>query len=82
MGVASAANFCRVKALTTSPVMSLFEQKCETVVSADVSAYGLGAVLLQKQHDGKLKPISYTSQSLTSTEQHYALMEKEAPAFT
>ena len=67
---------------TTSPVLALFDQKRETVVPADASSYGLGAVLLQRQPEGELKPISYISRSLTPTDQHYAQIEKEALAFT
>ena len=49
--------FAEIKeALVTSPALSLFDQSRETVVSADASLYGLGAVLLQKQPDGELKP--------------------------
>ena len=41
-----------------------------------LECYGLGAVLLQRQPDGIMKPVSYHS------EQRYAQIEKEALAFT
>ena len=59
------------QALILNPVLALFDLNCETVVSADASSYGLGAVLLQKQPN-ELKPIVYISRSLTPTKQCYA----------
>ena len=45
-------------------------------------SYGLGAVLLQRQLSGELKPVAYVSRSMTPTEMRYAQVEKEALAFT
>lgn len=70
------------KLLTSSPVLALFDSSLETIVSADASSFGLGAVLLQKQTSGELKPVAYISRSMTPTEQRYAQIEKEALAFT
>ena len=75
--------FAKVKAaLTASPVLSLFDPNLETIVSADASSFGLGAVLKQRQQTGELKPVAYVSRSMTPTERRYAQIEKEALAFT
>ncbi|KAF7650074.1 hypothetical protein LDENG_00131900 [Lucifuga dentata] len=50
-------------------------------VSADTSFYGLGVVLLQKWGD-EWSPVAYAFCSLSSTEQCYAQMEKEALSLT
>ena len=70
------------QALVMSPVLSLFNHNCDTIVSADASSHGLGPMLLQKQPGGEWKPVSYISRSLTPTEQRYAQIEKETLAFT
>ena len=51
-------------------------------MSANASSYGLGAVLLQKQPTGELKPVAYASRSKTDTECRYAQIEKGALALT
>ena len=68
--------------LCSSQVLTPYEVDRETLVSADASYYGLGAVIRQKSAEGMWKPIAYISRSLTETEQRYAQIEKEALAFT
>ena len=68
--------------LTNSPVLALYNPNLETVLSADASSYGLGAVLLQKQDTGDFKPVIYISRSLSTAEARYAQIEKESLAFT
>ena len=68
------------KSLSTKPILALYDPKLVTVVSADASSYGLGAVLTQKQHNGEFRPVAYISRAMTPTEQRYAQIEKEALA--
>ena len=44
------------------------------------SIQGLGAVLSQKQADGKLHPVAYASRSLASNEERYAITDLETLA--
>ncbi|KAI3356713.1 hypothetical protein L3Q82_003311 [Scortum barcoo] len=68
--------------LTTPPGLALYDPNAETLVSADSSSYGMGAVLLQRRDNAEWKPVAYASRSLTCTEQRYAQIEKEALAST
>ena len=73
------AAFESIKELLLSPpILSLYDPNAKTIVSADASSHGLGAVLLQEQTNGD-KPITYISRS---TEEKYAQIEKDALAFT
>ena len=66
--------------LRSSEVLAKYEVSRETVLSADMSSYGLelGAVLHQKQLNGELQPVAYISRALTQTEQHYAQLKKRS----
>lgn len=59
--------FERIKTmLTQAPILALFDPNLDTVLSADASSFGLGAVLLQRQPTGELKPFAYISRSMTN----------------
>ena len=66
------------KALSSSPVLTFYRPDSDTIISADASSFGVGGVLLQKQLDGHGSP----SHALTTTEQRYVQIEKEALAIT
>ena len=75
--------FNKIKtALTTSPILTLYDPSKATKFAADASSYGLGAVLLQEEAPNTWKPVSFISRSMTTTEAKYARIEKEALAVT
>ena len=70
------------KEIAKTPTLALFDPSRETIVSADASSFGLGAVLLQTDENGKTRPVAFASRAMTPTEQRYAQIEKEALAIT
>ena len=66
------------KEQTSTPVLTHYDPARKTILSADASSYGIGAVLLQEQENGARKPVAFASRSMTSTEQRDAQIEKEA----
>ena len=68
--------------LSSTPVLALYDPNANSTVSADTSSHRLGAVLLQEQAKGDVKPVSYNLRSLSPMEERYAQIEKEALAFT
>ena len=61
-------------------MLALYNPNAKTKIRADVSVYGLGAVLLQHHEIEDWKPIAYASKSMSETEKHYSQIEKEALA--
>ena len=76
-------SFEQIKDRLVSPeVLAHYDPGLPTIIAADASNTGMGAVLYQVQSDGKRRPVCYASRSLTETEQRYAVIEKEALAAT
>ncbi|GFW74863.1 retrovirus-related Pol polyprotein from transposon 17.6 [Trichonephila clavipes] len=55
------------KALTSDPVLGMYDERASTEIHADASGYGIGAVLVQIQNNVE-KVIAYASRTLTKAE--------------
>ncbi len=62
-------------------MLALYDSNKPIKVSVDASSYGLGAVLVQQEGDD-WRPVAYALRSLTSVEQRYVEVEKEALGLT
>jgi len=74
--------FLRLKEIMSkTPTLVPYRIDAPTILSTDASSYGLGAVILQRSVDEvNWKPVAYASRTLTTAEQKYAQIEKEALA--
>ena len=66
--------------LVTSPVLAYPRFGESFTMETDASILGLGAVLSQKQEDGKLHPIAFASGALNRAEKNYSVTELETLA--
>ena len=60
-----------------APVLAFPDFKKPFLLETDASGKGLGAVLSQKQDDGKYHPVAYASQTMNKTKQHYHSKKQE-----
>ena len=66
--------------LTSESVLAHFDAGKEQVLACDASSRGIGAVLAQRDADGAERPVGYVSRTLSSAEQKYSQLEREALA--
>ena len=70
-----------VKETLISPqVLMQYDPTLPLILATDASKTGLGAVLSHRLSNGTERPIAYASCSLSSTEQRYPVIDKEALA--
>ena len=80
-GEAQEKAYQSIKALLTKePVLRLPDSRKVYFLQTDASDSGIGAVLMQMKHDGKLFPVCYASKKLSSAERNYSTIEKECLA--
>ena len=73
--------FEKLKAALVSDTMLIFPDLAkEFVLECDASDGALGAVLLQKDNDGRLRPVEYASRLLSPREQRWTVTEREGLA--
>ena len=66
--------------MTTAPILSYPNFNKPFILSTDVSTSRLGAVLSQKDEEGKEHPIWFASRTLSPAEKNYNITEQEALA--
>ena len=80
-GPAQEEAFLQLKEELIKPtILTLYNPKSKTKISADASSYGLGAVLQEQSEN--CKPVAYASRSMSETERCSAQIEKEALSVT
>lgn len=68
------------KKLLEQPVLAIYDTEAETELHTDASCEGIGAILMQRQKSGKMKPVLYFSQRTTPEERKYHSYELETLA--
>ena len=66
--------------LASDLFLTHFDPNLDVTVASDASTHGVGACILHKWKDGKVRPITFASRSLIQAECNYSQIEKEALA--
>ena len=65
------------KAITAEPVLRRPDHNKPFTMEVDASQYALGAILSQKDEQGKLRPVGYYSKTLIPAERNYDVYDRE-----
>lgn len=65
------------KAISTTPVLCIFDPDLQTSVETDASGFALAAVLFQTDENGESRSVAYTSRKLNPAQHNYPIYEQE-----
>ena len=70
--------FLKLKgSFTTAPVLIMPNPEKQYIIECDASDFATGAVLSQKDNQGKTKPIAFRSSGMSPAERNYEIYDKE-----
>ena len=62
---------------TTAPILAHFEAKRPVIIETDASDFAIGAILSQRDEEGKLHPVAFHSRKFQPAEINYEIHDKE-----
>ena len=66
-----------IQAVTSEPVLYQPDWSKQFELEVDASLFAIGAVLFQRDDEGRRRPISYFSQALNTTKRNYDIWDRE-----
>jgi len=64
------------KRFTTAPILAHFDVQRPVIIETDASDFAIGAVLSQKNDEGKLHPVAFHSRKFQAMEINYEIHDK------
>lgn len=65
------------RSFTEAPILQHFRPEMQSIVETDASNYALGAILSQRDEEGRLHPVAFFARSLSKAERNYEIYDKE-----
>jgi len=65
------------KRFTTAPILAHFDAQRAVIIETDASDFAIGAVLSQRDEEGRLHPVAFHSRKFTPAEINYEIHDKE-----
>jgi len=62
---------------TTAPILAHFDAQRAVIIETDASDFAIGAVLSQRDEEGRLHPVAFHSRKFTPAEINYEIHDKE-----